>query len=115
MRKMPGRSITLERREVEASLANIGDLKQELNIEPYTRNNQPAGFTISSIPPQSILRKMGLKNGSAIMGINDEAFTGPEQAAYFFQTLAEGGEMTVKVVKGRGVRRRTRFMHLNIE
>ena len=114
-RKRPGKSITLVRAEVEASLTDIGELEQHLNIEPYEKDYQPAGFTISNIPPESILRKMGLKNGSAIMGINDEAITGPDQAADFFQTLSEGGEMTIKARIGRGIRSRTRFFRLSIE
>lgn len=114
-RKRPGRSITLAHAEVEASLADIGTLEQQLKIEPYEKDYQPAGFTISGIPQQSILRKMGFKNGNAIMGVNDMAIMSPDQASEFFQTLAEGGEKTVKVRIGRGVRRRTRWLHLNIE
>ena len=91
----------------------MGDI--ETMHATYMKNDQPSGFVISSIPSQSILRKMGLKNGVAILGLNDEAITSPDQAAEFFQTLADGGEMTIKVRKGRGVRRRTRFIHLNIE
>jgi len=114
-RKRPGRSITLARDVVEASLADISKLEQQLKIEPYENDYQPAGFTISGIPPQSILRKMGFKNGIVIMGVKDMAITSPDQASEFFQTLAEGGEKTVKVRIGRGVRRRTRWLHLNIE
>jgi len=90
-------------------------LTQQLNIEPYIKDDQPAGFTISSIPPESILRKMGLKSGNAIMAVNDEAITSPDQAAEFFQKLAEGGEMSIKARIGRGVRRRTRWFRLTIE
>jgi hypothetical protein len=49
------------------------------------------------------------------MGINGESYTGPEQAAEFFQTLKQGGEVTVKARIGRGVRERTRYYHLNIK
>ena len=114
-RRRPGRSFALAREEVEDSLADADKLEQQLNIEPYVKDDQPAGFTIGKIPPESILRKMGLKSGNAIMGVNDEAITGPEQAAEFFQKLAEGGEMSIKARIGRGVRSRTRWFHLNIE
>jgi len=114
-RRRPGRSIKLAREEVVASLADIDKLEQQLNIEPFMKDDQPAGFTIGKIPPESILRKMGLKTGNAIMGVNDEAITSPEQAAEFFQTLAQGGEKTIKARIGRGVRSRTRYFHLIIE
>jgi type II secretion system protein C len=114
-RRRPGRSIKLAREEVVASLADIDKLEQQLNIEPFMKDDQPAGFTIGKIPPESILRKMGLKTGNAIMGVNDEVITSPEQAAEFFQTLAQGGEKTIKARIGRGVRSRTRYFHLIIE
>jgi type II secretory pathway component PulC len=47
--------------------------------------------------------------------INDTAITGPEQAADFFRTLAEGGEVTIQIQRSRGVRRRPREINLNIE
>jgi len=113
-RRPPGKSILLERAEVEASLADIGGLEQQLNLTAYVKDDQPAGFIIGHIPRQSILRKMGLKSSDAVMAVNGEAITGPDQAEAFFQTLKQGGNMTVKVRKGRGVRRRTRNIHLDI-
>jgi len=114
-RRLPGLSFKLSHEEVLASLADIDKLEQQLNIAPFVKDDQPAGFKIGNIPPDSILRKMGLKSGNAIMGVNDETITGPEQAAEFFKTLAQGGEKTVKARIGRGVRSRTRYFHLIIE
>ncbi len=58
---------------------------------------------------------MGLRNGHIITGVNDQEIAGPDQAAEFFQTLAVGGEINIKVRKGRGVRKRAQLMRLNIE
>ena len=46
-----------------------------------------------------------------IVGIDGETITSPEQASDFFQKLAEGGEVTIKLKR----RRRTRQIKLNIE
>jgi type II secretion system protein C len=113
-RRPPGKSILLARAQIEASLADIGELEQQLNLTAYVKNDQPAGFIIGNIPRQSILRKMGLKNSDAVMAVNSEVITGPDQAEAFFQMLKQGGNMTVKVRKGRGVRRRTRNIYLDI-
>jgi len=55
-----------------------------------------------------VLAKMGLRNGVVIREVNGEAITGPDQAAMFFQTLKEGGEIAIKY------RRRRRTMQLNL-
>ncbi len=109
------RTISLERQEVEESLADPDGLTQEMSISTYMEGDQPAGFKIGKIPRDSVLAKMGLRSGDVITGVDDQDITNPEQAADFFKRLAQGGETTIKVKKGRGTRRRTRVIQLNIE
>ena len=109
------RSINLNHEEVAASLADTEQLLQELTISPFMQDEQPAGFIISKIPRGSILTKMGLRNGYVVTQLNDQEITSPDQAAEFFSTLAEGGEVTIQVRRSRGVRKRSRQINLNIE
>jgi general secretion pathway protein C len=101
----------IESEEIAATLMDTDQLLKELTLTPYMKDDQPTGFKIASIDSQSVLKKMGLENGDVISGVNDEAVTGPEQAADFFQKVAEGGEVKIKIKR----RRRTRFISLNIE
>ena len=114
-RRAGTRSISLNRDEVEATLADTDQLLQELTISPFMQGDQPAGFIIRNIPRGSVLTKMGLRNGYVVTQLNDQAITSPDQAAEFFRTLAEGGEVTINVRRSRGVRRRPRQINLNIE
>jgi len=114
-RRARTRSISLNRDEVEATLADTGQLLQELTISPFMQGDQPAGFIISNIPRGSVLTKMGLRNGYVVTQLNDQAITSPEQAADFFGTLAEGGDVAIHVRRSRGVRRRSRQINLKIE
>ena len=107
--------LRFDRAEVEASLQNVDQVIQDLNISPFMRSGKPAGFRIGKLPAESILIAMGLRTGDLIIGVNDQAITGPEQAPEFFQTLKQGGDVTIKVGKGRGVRLRGRVIHLKIE
>jgi len=109
------RSISLNRDEVEATLADTDRLLQELTISPFMQGDQPAGFIIKNIPRGSVLTKMGLRNGYVVTQLNDQAITSPDQAAEFFSTLAEGGQVTINVRRSKGVRRRSRQINLNIE
>ena len=54
---------------------------------------------------------MGLRSGVVVTEVNGEAIAGPDQAAMFFETLQEGGDIAFKIKR----RRRTRFISLNIE
>ncbi len=114
-RRTGTRSISLNRDEVSATLADTDRLLQELTISPFTQGDQPAGFIISNIPKGSVLSKMGLRNGYVVTQLNDQAITSPDQAGNFFKTLAEGGEVSIQVRRSRGVRGRSRQINLNIE
>jgi len=109
------RAIKLERDEVEASLSDLDQVLQEVNISSFDQGGESAGFKLTNIAPGSILAKMGLRNGHVVTGVDDEIITGPDQAAGFFQRLKEGGDINIKVRKSRGVRRRSRSIHLKIE
>lgn len=104
-----------DRAEVVAALQNVDQVIQDLNITPFVRAGKPTGFRIGKLPRDSILIGMGLRSGDLITGVNDQEITSPEQAAEFFQTIKQGGEVTIKVRKGRGVRMRGRLIHLKIE
>ncbi|MGD9085303.1 MAG: type II secretion system protein N [Desulfobacterales bacterium] len=105
------RSIKLKRDEVEASLANVDALMEKVNVTPYMQGDQPSGFRISNIPADSVLRKMGLRSRDVIVGVDDDDITSPDQASDFFERLAAGDEVTIRVKR----RRRTRQIKLNIE
>jgi type II secretion system protein C len=109
------RSINLKREEVEASLADTDRLMQELKVSPFMQDDQPAGFIISNIPRESVLTRMGLRNGYVVTQINDQAITSPDQASEFFRTLAQGGAVSIQIRRSRGVRRRSQKIDLNIE
>ena len=107
--------LQFDRSEVEAALGNIDQVIQQLNISPFVQAGKPAGFRIGKIPAESILVQMGLRTGNLIAGVNDQDITSPEQATKFFQSLIQGGDITIKVRKSRGVRIRSRLIHLKIE
>jgi general secretion pathway protein C len=104
-------SLNLKRDEVAVAFTDIDGFMKELRIVPYKTGDQPSGFMISRITPQNVLRKMGLRSRDVITAINDEAITGPEQAAGFFERISRGGEVTINFQR----RRRDRQIRLNIE
>lgn len=102
------RSISLDREEVDASFADTDQILQEVEISPYMIADRPYGFRLGNIEADSVLTKMGLRNGMVITEVNGETVTGPEQAAMFFNTLKEGGDIAIKY------RNRRRTMQINL-
>ena len=104
------RFFSLDREEVEASLADTDQILQEVQISPYMIADRPSGFRLGNIKADSVLARMGLRNGVVITDVNGETITGPDQAVMFFQTLKKGGDIAIKIKR----RRRTIQIHLNI-
>ena len=94
-------SIRLNREDMEAQMANLNDLMQQVRIRPYMEGKRPAGFLVSNIKPNSLFSKLGLRNGDVIKGINGETITTPDQAIELYESLMEGGEIDLEIKRGR--------------
>ena len=94
-------SIRLNREDMEAQMANLNDLMQQVRIRPFMEGKRPAGFLVSNIKPNSLFSKMGLRNGDVIKGINGETITTPDQAIELYESLMEGGEIDLEIKRGR--------------
>ncbi|UCF90102.1 MAG: hypothetical protein JSW39_17610 [Desulfobacterales bacterium] len=98
----------LIRSQVESGLSEKDYLMKQVQIYPYAEGEQPAGFRISNIRAGNILLQMGLRSGDVIIGVDGEAVTGPDEADAFFKKLAQGGEITVQIMRrGRPVQIQT--------
>lgn len=94
-------SIRLNRDDLEAQMADLTDLMQQVRIRPFMEGKRPAGFLVSNIKPGSLFSKMGLRNGDVIKGINGETITTPDQAIELYESLMEGGEIALEIKRGR--------------
>ncbi len=112
-RRLTGRqqAFSLDREEVISSLSDLDQVMKQVSLSPYMVYDRASGLRITNIKAGSIFEKIGLRNRDVILGVNDLEITGPELAAEMFKTIAQGGEVTIKV-KGR---RRSRLIRLNIE
>lgn len=106
-----GGFVAMTQKEVKTSLADIDKKVKQFEIAPFIPGKMSMGFRIKNIIPDSIFDKIGLRYGEAITAVNGQPIAGPSE---LFQRLKEGGKVTIKVQKSRSVRRRTRFIHLDI-
>jgi general secretion pathway protein C len=97
------RKITLNRANIESALENIGQLMDQATIRPHIEDGRPAGISITGIRPNAIFRKMRLRNGDVITGVNGRAIESVDDAVSVFEDLTSSSEIKVDI-KRRGRR-----------
>ena len=82
-----------------------------MQIQPFNEGTDPGGFKIGKVKPGSIFAKMGLRTGDIIKGVNGEAITSAEQANDFYNSLLDGGNITLEVKRSG----RTQKLQVEVE
>ena len=101
-RRRPGtQTISLRRDQIDNALKNVNDLMQQVKIMPHFDNGQPDGFSLTGIRPNSLVRKMGLRNGDIITGVNGEKIETMDDALGFYQKLSSSDNISIQM-KRRG-------------
>ncbi len=95
------RTITVNRSDVDESLADINKLLTQARIRPHFQDGQPDGLTITGIKADSIFRKMGLRNGDVIYGINGDPIQSPDDVLGVYNSVTSGSNISVQI-KRRG-------------
>jgi general secretion pathway protein C len=80
----------LDKEEFDAVLPNYTHLMREICMRPRFNGGRPKGFVIYNISPESILNRMGLKDGDLIMGVNGTSFATTQPVVEFYEALKAG-------------------------
>ncbi len=99
----PARSykIKLKRSQIEDAMANMNDLMNQVKVRPYIENGEPGGLILSGIKPNSLFRKMGLRNGDIIKGVEGEEIQSMDDAINFYSKLKSASSAALQI-KRRG-------------
>ena len=97
----PPEQILMKEEQVERAIENLGDLMSQATFRPHLEDGQPAGISITGIKPNAVFRKLRLRNGDVITGVNDQAVASVEDAVKVFGTLSTDAPIQVKI-KRRG-------------
>ena len=95
------RTITVDRSDMEAELADINKILSQARIRPHFQDGQSDGLTITGIKAGSIFRKMGLRNGDIIHGINGDPIQSPEDVFGMYDSMKSGSNISIQI-KRRG-------------
>ena len=103
--------ITLKRSQIESSVKNVNELMKQVKIRPHTENGQAAGLMLSHIQRGSIFRRMGLRSGDVITGVNGSSLVSVDDALKIYENMKSSSNMSIEI-KRRG---RNRTIDYNIE
>jgi len=79
--------ISLQRSMIDESFQDMNKLMTQIAIVPNMQDGQPAGLSLSRIAPDSIFRRMGLRNGDVLLGVNGQPIQSAEDAMRIYEGL----------------------------
>jgi len=83
-------------------LENTDELMRQARMRPHFEDGKPDGLTLSNIKPNSIFRKMGLRNGDVISKVDGEDITAESDALQIFENMQSASTIKLQVKrKGR--------------
>ncbi len=105
------RQLTLKSDQIESALENLDQLMEQARIRPHIEEGRPSGISITGIKPNTVFRKMRLRNGDIITGVNGAPIESVEDAMKIFGDLSSASEVQLEI-KRRG---RKRVLNYKIE
>ena len=93
--------ISLRRSYIEQAMTDMAKLMTQGQIRPHMEEGVPSGLALSSIKPNSIFRRMGLRNGDIITGVDGREISSVNDALGLVENLQNASNVSVQL-KRRG-------------
>jgi general secretion pathway protein C len=93
--------ITLKRSLIEDAVQDITKLMTQVKITPHMEDGVPSGLALSNIRPNSIFRRMGLRNGDVLKGVDGQEIQSVDDALRLYDNLKTADTVMVDL-KRRG-------------
>ena len=102
--------ISLRRSYIDQAMDDVGALMTQVKIQPHMEDGVPAGLSLSSIKPNSIFRRMGLRNGDVITGVDGTDISTVDDALRLVDNLKSSSSLAVQL-KRRGKEKNHRIFN----
>lgn len=107
-RPVPKSTHTIRRDDIDKALANINDLLSQANFRPHFKDGEADGVAITSVKADSIFKKMGLRNGDIIKGVDGNELNSDEDLFGLVNDLKSAPEVSLEILR----RDRERILNL---
>jgi general secretion pathway protein C len=89
--------VSLNRGIIDSAMQDVSKLMTEITITPHMEDGQSSGLAISNIRPNSIFRRMGLRNGDILVGVDGQEIRSVDDAMRFYESLKSSSELKVQI------------------
>ncbi len=111
MASTSSKDIAIKRSLIDESMKNLNSLMKDVRIRPHFKNGESDGLIVSGIKSGSVFKKLGLRNGDIIMGVDGSQIESVDDAMKLYSGLKDMENMKVDI-KRRG---RVQTLNFNIE
>ncbi|MDM8550452.1 type II secretion system protein GspC [Desulfobacterales bacterium HSG2] len=99
--KRSSQNIKIARSKVEEAISDVGSLMKTAKIKPHFKDGKPDGLTLTRVKRKSIFRKLGLRSGDIIMGVDGTPIESVDDALKFYNSLKSSSNVALEI-KRRG-------------
>lgn len=100
VRQVTQDNFQIDRKEVDHALNNLNELFTQARAVPYASpEGNEQGFRLFSIKPQSLVDRIGLKNGDIVQRVNGVEVSDPSTAFSLLQELQGHSQVRVDVLR----------------
>ncbi len=93
--------VKVARAEIQEAMGDVTNLMKQAKIRPHFQDGKPDGLMITRIKPKSIFRKLGLRSGDVLTGVDGTEIESVDDALKFYDKLKEASDTTIQI-KRRG-------------
>lgn len=102
VRQLAQDSYQIDRREVDHAINNLSELFTQVRAVPYSlQEGVVQGFRLFQIKPDSLIDRIGLKNGDVIQRVNGVEISDPSTAFQLLQDLQGHPQIRVDVLRNQ--------------
>jgi len=103
--------VSLRRSMINDAMQDVSKLMTEVKISPHLgEDGQPAGLAVSNIKPNSIFRRMGLRNGDVLKSVDGQDIRSVDDALRLYDSMKSSDSISVQIQR----RGRDRNIEYNI-
>jgi general secretion pathway protein C len=90
----------INRDDLVEQLDNLGQLMTDARLTPHFKAGQADGFMITNLPRNSLLGRLGLRNGDIMKGVNGQNFGSLEEVLQIYQQLQSEPMLQLEIERG---------------
>lgn len=103
--------VSLRRSMINDAMQDVSKLMTEIKISPHVgEDGQPSGLAVSNIKPNSIFRRMGLRNGDVLKSVDGQDIRSVDDALKLYESMKAADNISVQIQR----RGRDRNIEYNI-